>query len=52
MWHEPHLICKPCFTIWYDPPFEIDVTSPEAVGALSLKLKAEGKYPWVGEYAP
>lgn len=51
MWH-PAPICKPCFIVWYDPDEAIDVTDPTAVGLLSLKLKAAGKYPWTGEYAP
>ena len=51
MWHEPSLICRPCFMVWYDPDEAIDCADPAVVGALSLKLKAAGKYPWVGEYA-
>lgn len=52
LWHGPHYICRPCFFIWYDPPEAIDQTDAEQVGALSLKLKAAGKYPWTGECAP
>lgn len=47
-WHSTP-ICWPCFMIWYDPDEPIDVTKPEAVGRLSLKLKAEGKWPWSTE---
>jgi hypothetical protein len=32
--------------VWYDGPEPIDPTDPKAVGALSLKLKAPGKFPW------
>lgn len=51
-WHAPHLICKPCFMVWYDPPGvdPIDVTKPDEVGRLSLEMKAKGEWPWVGEY--
>jgi hypothetical protein len=38
--------------VWYDPPgSDIDVTDPEVVGKRSLELKAEGKWPWTGEFA-
>lgn len=50
MWHGEHWICRPCFMVWYDPDEDIDCTDPQQVGALSLKLKAAGKFPWVGEY--
>lgn len=46
VWHGPHYICAPCFMIWYDPPEDVDQTNPAQIGALSLKLKAAGKYPW------
>jgi hypothetical protein len=46
MWHEPNLICIPCFHVWYDPDEPIDCSDPEQVGALSNKLRAQGKYPW------
>jgi len=52
VFHGEHPICRPCFMVWYDPDECIDQTDPKAVGALSLKLKAQGKFPWVGEYAP
>lgn len=51
-WHAPHLICNPCFMVWYDPDEAIDVTNPREVGKLSLRLKAAGQFPWVGEFAP
>jgi hypothetical protein len=38
--------------VWYDPDEPIDVTDPKQVGALSLKLKAAGTFPWTGEFAP
>ena len=44
-WHRLP-ICRPCFMVWYDPDEAIDVTDPKQVGALSLKLKAAGKWPW------
>lgn len=44
-WHRLP-ICRPCFMVWYDALESIDVTDPKAVGALSLKLKAAGKWPW------
>jgi len=44
-WHRIP-ICRPCFIVWYDPDENIDVTDPKEVGRLSLKLKAQGKYPW------
>jgi hypothetical protein len=47
-WHGEHLICGPCFMVWYDPDEDIDQTDPKAVGALSLKLKAAGRWPWTG----
>lgn len=50
-WHSVP-ICKPCFMVWYDPDEVIDPTNPKEVGKLSLKLKAAGKFPWVGEFAP
>jgi hypothetical protein len=46
MWHEPNLICIPCFHVWYDPDEPIDGSDPQQVGALSNKLRAQGKYPW------
>lgn len=51
-WHGSNLICGPCFAVWYDPDEAIDQTSPAEVGRLSLKLKAAGKPPWTGRYAP
>ena len=45
-WHRSP-ICRPCFMIWYDPDEAIDVTDPQQVGALSRKLKAAGRFPWV-----
>lgn len=48
-YHHPHLICRPCFKVWYDPPEECDVTDPQQVGALSLKLKERGEWPWKAE---
>jgi hypothetical protein len=36
--------------VWYDPPTDIDVTSPKEVGEMSLKLKAAGKFPWGKEF--
>lgn len=45
-WHGDEPICKPCFMVWYDLPTNIDTTSPAAVGAESLRLKALGKWPW------
>jgi hypothetical protein len=45
-WHGKAAICRPCFIVWYDPDEDIDCTDPAAVGALSLKLKAAGKFPW------
>lgn len=50
MWHDTP-ICEPCFMVWYDPDKSIDQTDPQAVGALSMELKAAGKFPWVGKYA-
>ena len=50
MWHDTP-ICEPCFMVWYDPDKSIDQTDPQAVGALSMELKAAGKAPWVGKYA-
>lgn len=50
-WHSAP-ICNPCFKVWYDPDENIDMTDPAQVGALSLKLKAAGKYPWTGRFAP
>lgn len=51
-WHGGKLpICGPFFMVWYDPDEAIDQTDLKAVGALSLKLKAQGKFPWVGEFA-
>ena len=50
--HGDHQICRPCFMVWYDPDENIDNTDPKQVGALSLKLKAAGKFPWSGQYAP
>jgi hypothetical protein len=44
-WHNIP-ICRPCFMVWYDPTESIDVTDPKAVGELSLRLKAAGKWPW------
>jgi hypothetical protein len=49
--HGDRPICAPCFMVWYDPDEEIDSTNPAEVGALSLKLKAAGRFPWTGEYA-
>jgi hypothetical protein len=43
-------ICDPCFIVWYDADEDIDPTDPKQVGALSLKCKRLGKYPWTGEY--
>lgn len=53
MWHGDQPICRPCFMVWYDPPGKgpFDHTDPAAVGALSLEMKAQGKWPWVGKYA-
>lgn len=46
-WHGTP-ICTPCFIVWYDyMPSADDATDPVKVGAVSLKLKAEGKFPWV-----
>jgi hypothetical protein len=50
-WHGTP-ICSPCFIVWYDPDEDIDNTDPAQVGALSLKLKAQGKFPWDGTYKP
>lgn len=44
-WHR-RPICRMCFMVWYDGPEAIDQTDPKAVGALSLKLKAAGRWPW------
>ena len=45
-WHQIP-ICSPCFMVWYDGPLNsMDPTDPKQVGAVSLKLKAEGKFPW------
>jgi hypothetical protein len=51
-WHEPQMICLPCFLVWYDPNKDIDTSDPKAVGRESLRLKALGEYPWTGKYAP
>lgn len=50
-WH-PGGICEPCFIVWYDPDEGIDPTDPAQVGALSRKLRTEGKFPWDGTYKP
>lgn len=46
-WHGPFAICKPCFLLWY----ETGIRKPKKLGKVSRKLKAEGKFPWTGEYA-
>lgn len=53
-YHGEQPICTPCFMVWYDPPGTepFDHTDPKQVGALSLEMKAQGKWPWVGAYAP
>lgn len=52
-WHGETSICMPCFLVWYDPPGTepLDITDPKQVGALSLEMKAAGKWPWTGKYA-
>ena len=55
-WHSIP-ICNPCFMVWYDGPGEghvgeFDPSDPKQVGAASLRLKAERKFPWTGDYAP
>ncbi len=51
-WHGPHLICGPCFIVWYEyMDTADDGREPELVGKRSLELKAAGKFPWTGEYA-
>lgn len=32
MWHGEYRICPECFTQWYDPDTDIDVTNPIAIG--------------------
>ncbi len=53
--HGQNLICKPCFMVWYEGGTlngqQIDQTNAKEVGALSLHLKALGRFPWTGEYA-
>ncbi len=55
-WHGEQYICVPCFLVWYDPPGPafhiIDQTDPKAIGVLSNKLKAAGRWPWTGRYKP
>jgi hypothetical protein len=51
LWHSTP-ICSPCFIVWYDPCEQIDMTDPEQVGALSRKLRQQGKFPWDGTYKP
>lgn len=46
-WHSAP-ICEPCFCIWYDS----GETSAAKIGEESRRLKAEGSYPWTGQYAP
>lgn len=50
--HGAQPICTPCFIVWYDPPRSIDLTDPTQVGAVSMELKRQGKFPWTGVYAP
>jgi hypothetical protein len=52
-WHSVP-ICNPCFMVWYDAPGpdRFDATDPKAVGEVSLRLRAAGKWPWTGKYAP
>ena len=40
--HGEHIICRPCFMIWYD----YGVTDPNELGKLSHKLEREGKFPF------
>lgn len=46
--HGAEPICRPCFMVWYD----YGATEPAKVGEISMRLKAERKFPWTGEYAP
>ena len=47
MWTGKHIICSPCFMVFYDS----GETNPVKVGIESMELKAAGKFPWVGKYA-
>ena len=55
-WHKDKVICNPCFMVWYDGPQgicdDMNPTSAASVGEASLKLKALGRFPWNGRFAP
>jgi len=48
MWHGQDIICRPCFIVWYDS----GKTDPAQIGEESLRLKAEGKFPWAAKQPP
>ena len=47
-WHGDKVICNPCFMVWY----ETGITDAIKLGVESLRLKAVGRFPWNGRFAP